>query len=132
MESCLDQGFGLEQPLSVGRLVGRAEVGKATLVAGLGHDQLGFVPRKLLLVVVADPVCLALPLPLELLLDLSRLQHFLGLPLEFLGLLLIPLLLPLIVLDHLVLELSLGLHLLVAALLPLTRHQGLLLSDLPV
>ena len=71
MESCLDQGFGLEQPLSVGRLVGRAEVGKATLVAGLGHDQLGFVPGKLLLVVVADPVSLALPLPLELLLDLS-------------------------------------------------------------
>ena len=109
--------------------MGRAKVRKASLVAGLRHDQLGLITSNLLLVVVSDPVSLSLPLPRELLLDLSRLQHFLGLPLEFFSLLLIPLLLPLVELDHLVLELGLRLHLLVAPLLPLT---GLLLSDLPV
>ena len=67
-----------------------------------------------------------------MLLDLSRLQHFLGLPLEVLGLLLVPLLLLLVVLDHLVFELSLCLYLMVVALLLLRDYQSLLLLDLLV
>jgi hypothetical protein len=60
------------------------------------------------------------------------LQHFLGLPLEILGLLLVPLLLLLVILDHLVFELSLSLYLLVVALLLLRFNQSPLLLDLPV
>ena len=67
-----------------------------------------------------------------MLLDLSRLQHFLGLHLEVLGLLLVPLLLLLVVLDHLVFELSLSLYLLVVAVLSLRFNQSPLLLALPV
>ncbi len=66
-----------------------------------------------------------------MLLDLTRLQHFLGLSLEFLGLLLVSLLLLLIELDHLVFKLSLCLYFMVAFLL-LREYQSLLLIDLLV
>lgn len=66
-----------------------------------------------------------------MLLDLTRLQHFLGLSLEVLGLLLVPLLLFLVVLDHLVFVLSLCLYFMVALLL-LREYQSLLLLDLLV
>ena len=64
-----------------------------------------------------------------MLLDLPRLQHFLGLNFEFLRPLLVPFLLLLVELDHLVFKLSLSLYIMVALLL-LREYQSLLLVDL--